>query len=335
MSFPKIITSTVVRASQKGEAHGAVYLIDTEKEIVDKVIDYQAIDLDWTGRGGERGLRGIAFYKNRVYLAAHDRILIYNTAFMHIGNIENQYFGQIHEIMICEDRLYITSTSFDSIIIFNLKKMEFELSFCVRSLSNKLKKKNFWFFSKQFQWGIRKTWMRMFKYRPKARVFDPNSNIGPERNDLFHLNSVWHLDKTTYFSGGRFNYILSCKDARIFNEVKINFGTHNTMPFENGFLYNDTGIGRILYRDVSGVEKLALDIQRYPDSKLINSDLPDQIAKPYFYRGLCKFDGNYIIGGYSPASIVVFDINGNFIKNIMISYDIRQAIHGLEIWPYS
>ena len=56
----KLITTSVVRGSEQGESHGGVYIIELEKQDVRQVMDWNTTDIDWQGRGWDRGLRGIA-----------------------------------------------------------------------------------------------------------------------------------------------------------------------------------------------------------------------------------------------------------------------------------
>ena len=56
-----LVASSVVRGSHQGESHGGIYLIDLERERVVQTVDWNTADIDWQGRGWDRGLRGIAF----------------------------------------------------------------------------------------------------------------------------------------------------------------------------------------------------------------------------------------------------------------------------------
>ena len=49
--MPKLIATSVVRGSQKGQSHGGVYLIDFENQIVEQKIDWNSGDIDFSGRG--------------------------------------------------------------------------------------------------------------------------------------------------------------------------------------------------------------------------------------------------------------------------------------------
>ena len=42
----KFIATSVVRGSQQGESHGGVYLIDSETEKYEQVIDWNTMDID-------------------------------------------------------------------------------------------------------------------------------------------------------------------------------------------------------------------------------------------------------------------------------------------------
>ena len=77
----KLVTTSVVRGSHQGESHGGVYLIDLEQREVRQAIDWNKGDIDWQGRGWDRGLRGIAFDGELVYIAASDELFAYTPDF--------------------------------------------------------------------------------------------------------------------------------------------------------------------------------------------------------------------------------------------------------------
>ena len=82
----KRITTSVVRGSQQGESHGGVYIIDLEGQDVRQVIDWNRADIDWQGRGWDRGLRGIAIDAETVYIVASDELFAYTPDFKLIGS---------------------------------------------------------------------------------------------------------------------------------------------------------------------------------------------------------------------------------------------------------
>jgi len=51
------LIATRCQGSHQGESHGGVYLVDFERQSVSQVIDWNSADIDWQGRGWDRGLR--------------------------------------------------------------------------------------------------------------------------------------------------------------------------------------------------------------------------------------------------------------------------------------
>jgi len=77
IELPTLIATSVVRGSQQGESHGGIYLINFAEQRVDQVVDWDTSDIDFTGRGWDRGLRGIAFFAGEIYIAASDELFVY------------------------------------------------------------------------------------------------------------------------------------------------------------------------------------------------------------------------------------------------------------------
>ena len=66
-----------------------------------------------------------------------------------------------------------------------------------------------------------------------------------------------------------------------------------------------------------------------------NFGLSEDYARSGFVRGLCVTADGLIIVGSSPATITVNKLGmSEPIKVVNLSMDIRNAIHGLEIWPF-
>ncbi len=70
MRLPKLILTSVVRGSQQGESHGGIYTVDFELQQGEQHVDWNTSDIDFEGRGADRGLRGIAFDGDDIYIAA-------------------------------------------------------------------------------------------------------------------------------------------------------------------------------------------------------------------------------------------------------------------------
>ena len=50
-ALPKLIATSVVRGSEKGQSHGGVYVIDFASQRVEQKIDWNTGDIDFAGRG--------------------------------------------------------------------------------------------------------------------------------------------------------------------------------------------------------------------------------------------------------------------------------------------
>jgi hypothetical protein len=100
----KLVTTSVVRGSHQGESHGGVYLVDVEQQSVRKAIDWNKTDIDWQGRGWDRGLRGIAFDGDTVYIAASDELFSYTPEFKLIDSWRSPFLKHCHEIAIHSGR---------------------------------------------------------------------------------------------------------------------------------------------------------------------------------------------------------------------------------------
>ena len=52
--------------------------------------------------------------------------------------------------------------------------------------------------------------------------------------------------------------------------------------------------------------------------------------------GLCVINEGIVAGGSSPSTVTVYDLPENRILfSVNLSRDIRNAIHGLEVWPFA
>jgi hypothetical protein len=301
-----------------------VYIVDLETEKVEQVIDYDAPSISWEGRGGPRGLRGIAFYGDEVYLAASDEIFVYSSDFCFKRSIRNKYLEHCHETYVTGDTLYITSTGRDSVIEYDLQ---------TRSLM-----KGYYL---KFRGLTRYINMRGYRGErslgapiPRLRVFDPDGDEGPAHSNTCHLNSVFYANGILFASGTRCAHLLAITDSKLSSYARIPYGTHNTRPFGEGLIMNDTRNDCVSYLDRRG-GTLSLPINRYDQRELLHSHVPQDHARQAFGRGLCLLGEGLIVGGSSPATVSVYDLStSRVLKTINLTMDVRNTIHGLEAWPF-
>jgi len=307
--LPSLIATSVVRGSQQGESHGGIYTVDFENQTGEQRVDWNTGDIDWEGRGADRGLRGIAFDGDDIYVAASDELFVYDREFDPKRSYKNRYLKHCHEICRVERRIFLTSTGFDSLLSFDLDSGEFDWGFHLRK-----------------EYG---SW--------KGHAFDPQSESGPRAVYDFHINMV-HVDKSgIYLCGLKLNALLHLNDRMEIAEVcNVPLGTHNTRPWNDGVIFNDTANDCVRYVGRDGIEK-AFKIQSYDESLIEFSGVDDSsVARQAFGRGLCPVGDRFIAAGSSPSTITLYDVTTNQkVGSVNLSMDIRNTIHGLEIWPVS
>ena len=79
--LPRLIATSVVRGSEQGDSHGGIFSVDFDKQEAFQHVDWNTSDIDFSGRGWDRGLRGIEFYNDEIYIAASDELFVYGQDF--------------------------------------------------------------------------------------------------------------------------------------------------------------------------------------------------------------------------------------------------------------
>ena len=302
------MASSVVRGSQKGESHGGVYLIDLKAREVVQTIDWNTVDIDWQGRGWDRGLRGIAIDGERVYMASSDELHAYTPDFRRIGSWRSPYLRHCHELAIHGRELFLTSTGFDSILGFNLDTQAFDWAMHVQS----------------------------HNYRFNFSRFDPLGTQGPLPLNKLHINNVFADDTGMYISGLHTGGMLQFSGKRVSMSVELPPGTHNARPFRDGVLFNDTEAGTLRYSGRDDREDRIMRVPTYEVETLTFRDADTSgIARQGFARGLCVLSDTLVAGGSSPSTVTVYDLKANEqLLSVNLTRDIRNAIHGLAPWPF-
>ena len=149
-TLPKLIATSVVRGSEKGQSHGGVYTIDFARQAVEKHIDWNTSDIDFSSTGGDRGLRGIAFFRREIFIAASDQLFRYNDKLQLLAAYRNPYLRHCHEISRRDNLLVLTSTAYNCLLAFDMV-------------------------SKNFVWGVS---LSCHDDKWEAETFDPMTNAG-------------------------------------------------------------------------------------------------------------------------------------------------------------
>jgi hypothetical protein len=305
----KLVTSTVVRGARQGESHGGVYLLDFENQSVEQKIDWNTTSSDWQSRGSDHGIRGIDFYGDRIYVAASDELFVYTANFEPLNSWRNPYLKHCHEIAVWGDMLFLTSTGFDTILGFDLKELRFS-----------------WAMNIQVKGPLF-----------KAVGFDPLADEGPMMLNKMDINNVVCNKHGMYISGLKTKGMLHFSGERITMSAELPAGTHNAQPFRDGVLFNDTEADVVRYAGRGeGDEDRAMAVPETDPENMTHMKAADgELARPGFARGLCILSDRIVAGGASPSTVTLYDLAANkTLGSIRLSNDVRNAIHGLEVWPF-
>ncbi len=305
-TLPKLIATSVVRGSQQGESHGGVFTIDFETRECQQHVDWNTGEIDFEGRGADRGLRGIEFDGDDIYIAASDELFCYDRNFRIKRSFRNNYLKHCHEISRIDRTLFLTSTGFDCLLAFDLT-------------------------SNDFIWGIQ------IQRRDDAWHgirFDPRTKNGPHSSNSLHINTVHVNENGIFLSGLKTRALLHINSSFEVAEVcNLPQGTHNARPYGEGVILNDTASDHVRYvgRDGSGK---AFKIVTYDDSEMEFAGVDDsKLARQGFGRGLCVVGDRLLAGGSSPSTVSLYDlVSGKTVASVNLTMDIRNAIHGLEVW---
>ena len=305
----KLLATSVVRGSNRGDSHGGIYVVDFHRMAVDLKLDWRMPDIDWQGAGADRGLRGIAIDEEIVYIAASNELFAYTPSFELIDSWRNPYLNHCHEIAIRESSLFLVSTGLDAILEFDLGRRKF-----VKGLHIEWQESGF-----------------------RANPFDPDGQRGPLQRDMLHLNSVHCDENGIYVSGMRSRCLLRIEGDEVAAFADVPPGTHNVRPFRDGILFNDTNADMLRFRGYEdGGKDRVMAVPTYDARHLKHTDVDDsRIARQGFARGLCVLSDTIVAGGSSPSTVTIWDVErGMKIASINLTMDIRSAIHCLAVWPF-
>lgn len=325
--LPKVLCTSVVRSAHRGDSHGGAYLVDLETGTHEQKLDWNDGSIDWAGRGGDRGLRGIAFAGDEIFIAASNEIFVYDRNFKVRRTIRNRYLRLCHEIQVADGRLYVTATRFDSILVYDLAQGRFVAGYCIRNPE-----------------PGKPTPESLPRIKLAFGAFDPEDDKGPPPGDTTHINSVWVEQGVIFACGLKVPYMVAITREGLSPYMRVPPFTHNARPFRGGVLANSTADEVVGWYDREGRLQRRFGVPRFPAQALLNADLPEDFARQAFGRGLCVVEaparngsdpGPLLIAGSSPASITAYRFDtGELLKTVTLTMDVRNAVHGLEAWPF-
>ncbi len=304
--LPSVLVSSVVRGANQGDSHGGLYRVDLENGSSEQMLDWNDSSINFDGRGADRGLRGIAFWRDEIFIAASDELFVFDKAFRIVASFRNPYLKHCHEIAILRDSLFLTSTGFDSILRFDLNAGEFNLGLQLVAQPS--------------GYG--------------ARIFNPNLDGSVSPSVSFHLNNVHPTEHGLFVSGLKIAAIVQITPNSVTVAAEIPLGTHNARPYKGGVLLNDTEHDSLVW--YTPEKFVSIPTPMYPRENLLFADADSSgVARQGFGRGLCLLSDRLVAGGSSPTTVSVYDLAaGERIKSFNLSMDMRNAAHGLAVWPF-
>ncbi len=308
IKLPKLVATSVVRGSRQSENHGGVFTVDFENQQVEQLFDWNESEIDLKGSSGGPGMRGIAFRDEDILIAASNVLFRCDRSFKIKTFSRNHYLDDCHEICRYEQTVFLTSPGFDSLLAFDLD-------------------------TKSYVWGFHL--LRQYD-QWAGHTFDPRSDKGPVPVNDYDINMV-HVDSTgIYLCGLRTNALLHIDGDRNVSEVcSLPIGVHNARPHREGVLFNDTQSDCVRYAGRDGRD-LAFKYVTYDEADVEFAGIDESgIVRQGFGRGLCTVGNRFVAVGSSPSTVSLYDFESEQrVGSVNLTMDIRNAIHGLEPWPY-
>ncbi len=254
-------------------------------------------------RGGVRGARGITRTDDgHIIVASYHSLLIYNSESQQVDRHSHPLMSGIHAIACEGPVVWVTSTSIDVLLGYNLETREVEEVFDLTTLAS----------------------VRALGVAPRGLDLSADYRADPSvvRGDSTHLNSVLKMDDTLYVLLNRFGVIVDVRADRVVARHDLLRGAHDLVyiPERDQIAVNDTRsqslllfdrqtfslVDRIRIARLKGApwwlttEKLKLLCQKVV-SRLFKIRVN---ASPLFMRGLAYENGR-IYSGTSPAAVFV------------------------------
>ena len=225
----KLLATSAIRGSQQSESHGAIHIVDLDEERVYQPVDWNPSDIDWQGQDGARGLRGVAFHRERVFVVASDELFEYNPNFELVASYRNPFLKNCHAICVHKHHLFITSTAFDSILAFNLRRNNFDMALMMKTDGQNL----------------------------AMGKFNPNSDDGPLPMNKLHINTIFCEEGGMYIAGLKTGGLLLYNGKRVGLSATLPTGAHDARPFRDGIVFNDTDNNHFRYATRTGKDDCA------------------------------------------------------------------------------
>jgi hypothetical protein len=302
----KVLASSVIRSTFRGDAHGGLYIVDTDKGTSEQVVNWDYEDIRWDlSLGGDRGLRGLIFHNDKLFAAGARNLFVFNKDFKLIETITHPQLDGTHELAIEDYRIYNIANCYDAILVYDL---------------------------------ITKQWIKGFQHI-KGRWperFDPNTEEIP-RADTMHLDTVvvrngwvWYAGSTTDYLYGY--HLWSGVDT---DPIKLyHKNTHNARFWKDGIVFNRSLESDTTFQTMDGELVQRWPTPRLPKDEMTNVGIPHDHARSEYTRGIVLGEDSVCVGS-SPACVHEFVLGKDEpVSTVRISHDIRNSICGMTKYEW-
>ena len=319
-SVPKILVSSVVRATNRGDCHGGLYIVDMEKGTSEQVLDWNYPHISWDSGGGDRGLRGLKFYNGELYAAGARALFVFDENYKLVRQHRTNLLVGTHETFIYDDQLFVIANVYDSILVFSLKERK---------------------------WGVAMHHVLngpitiIDPEMPQVPEFDENGAPTPDENDplmakwsmikesdTLHLDSVSVYNDWMFYAGSTTEHIyaMNLKNNQCIQQPLVHPDTHNAQPWKDGIVFNRSIESETCYQ----VQDALVKTWRTPPhpNRITNFSHQDH-ARVGYTRGMV-LTKDYVIVGTSPASVHMFSMDSDLpIQSVHLSDDVRNSVCGM------
>lgn len=297
----KIIASSVIRSTVRGQSHGGLYVIDSEKLIGKQVLDWNYPHIRWDSGGGDRGLRGMVFYNEYLYTSGATHVYKFDQNFELVDKFNDNCFDGTHEMCIYNDIMYCISNQFDAIFFFDLHTEK---------------------------------WIGGFQHilGTSPKVFNQGEII--KHSDSLHLDIVSVKDGFVWYAGSTTEYLYGFNpETKEEQQIKLFFrNTHNAQFWQDGIIFNRSLESDTCYQ-VNNELIHQWQTPLIPKELLLNVITGDH-ARLGYTRGMA-IQENQVAIGTSPAGIHIFEFGKKDPAfSTYITRDIRNSICGLSLYPW-
>jgi hypothetical protein len=311
----RVAVSTICRGSQPWEPSGHLYVVDLERGVLGscEVPPAPCLEREPNPRGGIRGGRGLAADGDTLYVANGAEVLRFDRAWRPLGTISHPWCGNVHDIAVHDERLWVCSTANDALAVFDQ----------AGGLTDLI--------------DLRPAALLAGDGARFAAVVDYRDPAGYEaaESNLLHANGIGFdatgvplvsLGRSEAEEGGSPRGLIARADGLaaplpVADDVPV--PTHNVVPMPDGTLLSlDSGAGTLL-------------VLR-PDGTVVRCLTLAPPAPHGFLRGLCPAGGDRVLVGERNRLLVV-DLNAGAptptIGSFVLAESPRESVYAIALLP--